>query len=132
MVRFLSDEMAGALGQDHLDMAKHVLGRKFIVGFTDHIEESVLRFAKYFQWEKDTSTPNSRECVSRLLSQDAPSNPNTPISPYSWTVSVANDPNYGAGSPVWQTLMEHNALDMELYNYARNLYSSQTMYMKRL
>jgi len=48
MVRVLSDEMEGDLRQEHMEMAEHVLGRKCVVGFTDQLEESIRRFAKFF------------------------------------------------------------------------------------
>ena len=48
MVRVLSDERdGGGLRQEHLEMAQHVIGQKCTVGFTDRLEESVQRFARF-------------------------------------------------------------------------------------
>jgi len=132
MVRLLSDEMKGVVSQEHLDMAKHVLGRKCIVGFTERLEESVRRFAKYFKWDQDISKLKIRDCLSNFLSKDVDANSSRPISPFNWQVPVSKDPNYGKGSQVWEMLKEKNSLDIELYNYATKLFKSQELYFARL
>jgi len=127
MVRFLSGEMDGAVGQEHLDMAQHVLGRKFIVGFTDRLDESIHRFAKFFKWDQHVSALNIRDCLANLLEKDA-----KPPSPFHWQVPISEDKKYGAGSKVWEMLAQKNSLDVELYKYAKNLFNSQALYVTRL
>eukprot|EP00555_Chaetoceros_dichaeta_P010758 CAMPEP_0198262930 /NCGR_PEP_ID=MMETSP1447-20131203/11363_1 /TAXON_ID=420782 /ORGANISM="Chaetoceros dichaeta, Strain CCMP1751" /LENGTH=452 /DNA_ID=CAMNT_0043951351 /DNA_START=308 /DNA_END=1666 /DNA_ORIENTATION=+ len=132
MVRILSDEMKDVVSQEHLDMAKHVLGRKCIVGFTERLEESVHRFAKYFKWDQDISKLKIRDCLSNLLSKDSDANSSSHISPFNWQVPVSEDPKYGKGSLVWEMLKKKNSLDIELYNYAKKLFQSQALYFARL
>lgn len=126
MVRFLSGEMDGAVRQEHLDMAQHVLGRKFIVGFTDRLDESIHRFAKFFQWDKDVSVLKVRDCLANSLGNDA-----KPAA-FSWRVPISKDKKYGEGTEIWKMLAQKNSLDVALYNYARKLYSSQALYVARL
>jgi len=126
MVRNLSDETDGDLRQEHMEMAQHVLGRKCIVGFTDRLEESVRRFAKFFKWDQDVSPIKVRDCLSNLLSKDKIK------SSFSWQVPVSKNPKYGEGSIVWEILKEKNYLDIELYKYAKNLFDSQSLYVARL
>jgi len=144
MVRFLSDEMNDPVGAEHLDMAKHVLGRKCIVGFTERLKESVKRFAKFFKWDEGLNELKVRDCLDTLLDKskvkddvNTKSSSNSDsggikTSPYNWQVDVSKDPRYGKGSKVWEMLKEKNSLDMELYDYASNLFDSQALYFSRL
>ena len=73
MVRLLSDEKdGGGLSQKDLEMVQHVIGRKCIVGFTDRLEESIRRFAKFLKWDDGVSPIKVRDCLGDLLAASYP------------------------------------------------------------
>jgi len=127
MVRLLSNSMEDhIISEGHLQMAKNVLGQKCIVGFTDDMENSIRRFAKYFQWDQSVSEINLRSCISNSLHGNSS---DVSGSPFLWNSSVSKDPKYGEGSEVWEALEKKNSLDLELYKYAKAVFSSQNLYV---
>jgi len=78
MTRFLTNAMEGELKKSHLDQAKKILGKKFLVGFLDDAEESTSRFIKYMGWKYDddeTKALLQQDCVSKKLSEGSNRNP---------------------------------------------------------
>ena len=124
MVRVLSNEMEGELNQKHLDLSKHILGRKFIVGLTEDFEESMRRFAKYFDWDEEVLSNDLQKCYDDLeVSTHVRNNDFT---------GVTGVTQVNKGDEVWEILKEKNNFDRELYKYAKNLYESQALYSRLL
>lgn len=74
MTRFLTNAMEGELKKSHLDQAKKILSKKFLVGFLDDAEESIGRFMKYLNWnfqEDETKALLQQDCISRKLMEGA-------------------------------------------------------------
>ncbi len=122
MVRVLSNEMEGELKKEHLDLAKHILGRKFIIGITEDFEESVRRFAKYFHWDDEVSNDDLLKCQNEELevSRNVKEGGIYPISKRTATVKH--------GDEVYKMLETKNSMDIQLYNYAKSLYKTQSIY----
>jgi len=109
MTRFLSNELDGDLNSRHLEIAKAVLRRKCLVGLLEEKSESWLRFQKFFGWQ--FYTKEMSDCQDELLN-------------WKWSSKHRHD-LIQEGSPTWDLLYEHNLLDMELYNYAREVFVEQ-------
>jgi hypothetical protein len=78
MTRFLTNAMEGELKKSHLDQAKKILSKKFLVGFLDDIDESVARLVKYMGWKYDEDETKSllqQDCVQRKLMEGSNRNP---------------------------------------------------------
>ena len=78
MTRFLTNAMEGELKKSHLDQAKKILSKKFLVGFLDDAEESTTRLMKYMGWkydEDETKALMQQDCVSKRLVEGSNRNP---------------------------------------------------------
>ena len=109
MTRFLSNELVGDLTSRHLEIAKTVLREKCLVGLLEEKSESWLRFQKFFGWQ--FYTKEMSDCKDELLN-------------WKWSSKHQHD-LVQEGTPAWDFVYEHNLLDMELYNYARQLFVEQ-------
>jgi hypothetical protein len=109
MVRFLSNELVGDLTPRHLDIAKEVLRRKCLVGLLEEKTGSFLRFQKFFGWQ--FYNEEMHDCQDKILN-------------WHWSNKHKHD-LVEEGSPEWELLYKQNILDMELYNYAKQLYVEQ-------
>ncbi len=126
MVRVLSNEMEGELKKQHLDLAQHILGRKFIVGLTDDFEESVRRFAKYFHWDESVSEEKVNQCKEKLqVSQHITNGDFTSASGVEREETKVSD-------EIHKVLQEKNKFDIELYKYAQGLHKTQALYSRLL
>lgn len=70
--------MEGELKKHHLDQAKKILSKKFLVGFLDDAEESVKRMMNYFGWRYDEDETNQmvqHDCVQKRLMERTNRNP---------------------------------------------------------
>lgn len=102
MVRMLSNAKLGGLNEGHLELAKTILKNKFIVGISDHMDETFRQLEMYYGWSEE-----KEGCVKFHLHQ-APSNKN-------------KYPVPKMGGPVWAALADKNKFDMSLYHYALEL-----------
>lgn len=112
LIRFLNNEMSGALDYRHLDQAKEVLASKCLVGLTEEFTLSFERFDAYFKWSETEFggliPMNDRgACVTQIIN-----NPE----------NARSHPMYGEGDDVWNLLMKKNRLDLKLYDYAIHLF----------
>eukprot|EP00984_Skeletonema_dohrnii_P037054 scaffold38693_cov150-Skeletonema_dohrnii-CCMP3373.AAC.2 len=114
MTRFLSNELLGDLTPRHLEIAKAVLRQKCLVGLMEEKSESWLRFQKFFGWQ--FYTQEMRECRDELLN-------------WKWSGKHRHD-LVPEDSPAWELLYKQNILDMELYDYARQLFVEQRSLFK--
>jgi hypothetical protein len=108
-VRFLSNELVRNVNERHLQMAKEVLRQKCLIGLLDDKAESFMRFSQYFGWHPKTK--DQTDCRDRLLN-------------WGWSNKHAH-PEVEEGSIVWELLYKKNSLDMELYEYAKELFQEQ-------
>lgn len=112
MVRMLTNSKIGGLNQGHLDLAKSILKDKFVIGISDHMDETFRVLELYYGW-----TEQKEGCVNFHL-HSAPSNKN-------------KYPDTERGSPTWALIAEKNMYDMALYYYALELFGDQSEKMFR-
>lgn len=124
MVRVLSNEREDELKDEHLDLAKQILGRKCIVGFADDFEESIRRFVKYFHWEENKSKQEIEECEEELQVKQRLESGDFTSAPRMQKDELDDDAK--------KILREKNKFDLKLYDYARGLYNTQSLYGRSL
>ncbi len=110
MTRFLTNEITGIVTRRHLSMAKEILRRKFLVGLTSDMENSFHRFMNYFGWNKEPLSTDQNSCLKNYLSSGSNVN------------KYALEAEDSTG---WRILRSNNLLDLELYDYALQLYDEQ-------
>jgi len=108
LVRSLTNDKSGEVTEDHLSIAKGILARKFIVGISEYLEESLKRLKTYFGWqEKDDG------CLEYFLDEYH-------------TVEKENEQSaFKRGGDYWKLVTQTNHYDMELYFYALELFTKQ-------
>ncbi len=111
VTRTLVNKMTGTLYLEDLDLAKHILKQKCLVGLLTQKAVSMRRFTKYFGWEKLAGVPGSLECEERSMF---------------WGWQNKNDhPFVEEGSEEYQIICARNEFDMELYEYAIEVFEDQ-------
>lgn len=124
MVRVLSNEMNEDVGEHHLDLARHVLGRKCLIGLTERFEDSIKRFSNYFDWGKDIEQVNLDMCQSDFEVFKHVENKNLS----GVDNGGINKKDYAEGTELYNLLKAKNELDFQLYKYAESLYGRQSLY----
>ena len=114
MVRTLSNAtITEELTENHLNLAKEILRKKCLIGLMSEKEHSMMRFKAYFGL---TSTDDrTRACEERMH--------------WDWTgKNIEKNKNElpDEGTPAWNILYEKNKFDMELYEYAKQLFRQQS------
>jgi hypothetical protein len=110
-----NDSYNRVLSANDLALAKEILSRKFVIGLFKSLEDSLRRFETFFGWNLGSDSMNNRhdacrhEVVSRAMSAYYNANANLPAD----------------GSPAHVALAKKNAMDLELYDFARFLYDYQ-------
>ena len=110
LVRFLTNKLTEHLSRDDLDVAKEILRRKVLVGLLVDVKGSVMRFNKYFGWDHLNLTEQQQSCTEKYMSGGSNTNKHDGIE---------------EGGPGWRILRANNLLDLELYEYALQLYEEQ-------
>jgi hypothetical protein len=111
VTRTLVNKMTGTLYLEDLDLAKHILKEKCLIGLLTQKAVSMKRFEKYFGWEKLAGVPGTLECEERSMF---------------WGWKNKNDhPTVEEGSEEYQIISARNEFDMELYAYAMELFVDQ-------
>lgn len=110
MTRYLTNKMTEMLTQDDLDVAKEILRRKVIIGLVLDVRSAVERFLNYFGWDYNTLNQEQQECMNKYLSSGSNSNAHEIVE---------------EGTMGWRILRANNLLDLELYDYALQLYEEQ-------
>lgn len=119
MVRSLVNKLEGPLDPDDVNVAKEILHRKCLVGLVDRMEESVVRFHAYFSFDNDVALQcalrqyTSKEEGSRTEEQNSHSHPELDTKGETYAI-----------------LAKKNMLDIDLYNYATELFDEQGKWMK--
>jgi uncharacterized protein YeaC (DUF1315 family) len=90
-----------------------VFGRKCLVGLSEKAEESIRRYERFFRWGEGAANNEKQKesCLQTTLSKHD---------------KKKDHPTY-AGSDAWEVLRKKNEYDVLLYEYARNLYSQQSV-----
>lgn len=112
IIRFLTGEMDGTINESHLNIAKQMLSDYCLVGLMDEKEESMKRFEAYFGLE--FTSPESQTCRDDLLSSDVAN-----------AKRNAEDVVKESFNPAWQLLRDQNLFDIELYEYALEVFKNQ-------
>lgn len=110
MTRFLVNELTkGELTAEDLNRAKEVLRRKVLVGLLNEKGETFARFERYFGWQ--LKSDSERECHEKTLQ-------------WAWPLKHVHD-DVEEGSTLWDLIAARNIYDMELYEYAVQLFREQ-------
>ena len=115
MTRMLVGKISGdILTDDELQLAKDILKNKCLIGIldNDHLEESLLRFETYFTWNSKSNMKDRLSCQKEVLNRGGDNS--------------HSHPHIEENSDVWNQIAQHNVHDLELFNYALELYEEQT------
>uniref|UniRef100_A0A7S1Y445 Sulfotransferase domain-containing protein n=1 Tax=Grammatophora oceanica TaxID=210454 RepID=A0A7S1Y445_9STRA len=110
VTRFLVNKPGGVLREKDMVVAKEILRTKCLVGLFEEIEPSLARFQVYFGWDYHQSPMESSKCRRAVLERGDPRHDHEPLE---------------QGSPAWNALATVNKYDMELYEYAKELFVLQ-------
>jgi len=114
MVRALTNKMVGPLASEDVMIAKEILKRKCLIGLMDRMEESIVRFHAYFGF----GDAGDLDCAVRNYANGG---------------DLANHhshPRLDPNGETWKVLERKNGLDIQLYEYAKQLFEEQGMWMK--
>jgi hypothetical protein len=114
--RKLVNKMTGTLYLEDLDLAKYILKQKCLVGLLTHKAASMKRFKRYFGWQKLAGIHGSSECEERSMF---------------WGWQNKNDhPFVKEGTEEYKLIYARNEFDIELYEYALELFEEQGRMME--
>jgi hypothetical protein len=119
VTRFLVHQYTGRLTQDDVDQAKQVMRNKMIVGLLDNFQESLKRFEVYFDWWRVNKEKGYVPRMVQCQQNHAHSAQNRVTHP----IPDENDPAY-------RRLLQLNWADMQLYQYAQQLFVEQEELIK--
>jgi len=108
--------MEGEITKEHLEQAKVILEKKFLVGFLDDGEETIYRIMRYFDWVFDadeTIRMQQEDCIKDLLKD------RTNVNSVTYEVPIRG--SQANALIKWQT-----QFDNKLYEYAKELFEEQT------
>lgn len=120
MTRWLTGKNAEPhLSMDDLAFAKELLRRKFLILLTDEMSTSVQRLMHYMGWEiDDADMDDARECLLAATGKKGGHNKN---------IHKTIDKE----SAEYEALRQINNLDIELYEYAKDLFVEQWSVLNR-
>ncbi len=103
------------LGANDLAIAKEILSRKFVIGLYESLEDSLQRFETFFGWNHGADSVNSSHdsCRRDVVIRARRSH---------YNINAVAPPD---ASPAHMVLKKKNALDLELYDFAKFLYDYQ-------
>jgi hypothetical protein len=109
LTRVLINKLQGDLVKEDLEIALDTLRRKFIIGLSDRLSDSLERFRHFFGWPDYDATKAG--CLDTALSlNDELMNQ---------TISVEGD-------NLWNAVLLQNYFDAQVYEYAKVLYDEQS------
>ena len=109
LTRMISNKMTGEITDDDLEKAKLFLREKCLIGLTEKFDESYGRVQKYFGWESTTDVSCEKELKGSKDNQDSL---NRNLAP-------------SISKMVYDQFFKHNALDIQLYEYAHQVFDEQ-------
>ena len=108
LTRQLSNgQQSPSLTTEHLEIAKIVLRSKFLIGFTEKINESFHRFRVYFGW----TNISSDTCEKSVLN-----------------LSKLKNYAQNLNEKELKLMQDSNSLDLQLYKYAETLFEEQVQF----
>jgi len=108
MTRYLARKIKGDLEEEDIKLAKDILERKCLIGMTDEFIESFRRFNLFFglgKWLED-----GLPCVEKYMNNRANKNSHQKVK---------------HGSDEWVALAQANKIDIELFNFGKDLWKRQ-------
>ena len=111
MTRFLSNTLSGEVTPEHIAIAKEVLRTKCLIGLLRDKTETMRRLDVFFNLRAIEHTQRREECQEKLLYWD-------------WANKNRHD-LIEKGSTAWDELYKHNMYDMQVYEYAEELFEAQ-------
>jgi len=122
LTRFLVGKKSGALGPEHMVVAKKIVRNKILVGLYTDMETSLSRFDQYFGW-----TNHAREKAGGFRArEEAVEQANKCRSAFVEAGDNRhNHPSVEPNSKEWNLIVRQNKYDMELYDYIKQLYKTQ-------
>ena len=115
MVRWLTGKHAEVLTRSDLEFAKELLRRKFLILLTDEMKTSVTRLASYMGWSIDDGMMG---CIDQHSTRTGGANKST-------QQEGAGRPPLEPGTDDYEALLNINRFDVELYEYAQELFVEQ-------
>jgi hypothetical protein len=112
LTRFLSGHHAGPLADEDYEIAKAVLGSKFLIGLLSELDVSLNRFMEYNGWS-DRGIEHAG-CVKKFLTDGVNKNPDI------------KRQRAAKGSDVHNLLQSQNHYDIMLYEFAEELFKKQS------
>ena len=120
LTRQLSNQLAGDLKDEHLDLAMEVVRRKFLVGLMTDIETTMGRCERFFHWTYHVNPTNQEKCRSALLGGGSNSN----------KANKKDKPE--PGSEDYELLAWQNQYDLKLYEYIESLFKEQEQFVAEI
>eukprot|EP00521_Asterionellopsis_glacialis_P007786 CAMPEP_0195285114 /NCGR_PEP_ID=MMETSP0707-20130614/3060_1 /TAXON_ID=33640 /ORGANISM="Asterionellopsis glacialis, Strain CCMP134" /LENGTH=514 /DNA_ID=CAMNT_0040344557 /DNA_START=160 /DNA_END=1704 /DNA_ORIENTATION=+ len=115
MVRWLTGKNADPdLTKDDLEFCKELLRRKFLVLLTDEMSSSIQRLLHYMDWADipKNKFDETKQCLKESIHKET-------------GLNQAKHPTPEKGSAEYEALRRINHLDLELYEYAQELFVEQ-------
>jgi hypothetical protein len=110
MTRFLVNKKGGQLTKHDMLVAKEILRTKCLVGLYEDLENTLIRFHRYFGWSQKAAKGQVEECRKAVLATGDPR---------------LRTPDLERKGKVYMALELPNKFDLELYEYAKELYHVQ-------
>ena len=102
-----------------IEVAKDIIRRKIVVGIMEWLESSITRVEKYYGWfGKTMKSPKTSICHYRQIYKEAAH------------LLLHATPEWN--SYVTQIVAERNSADMEVYEYARDIFLQQAALVKEV
>lgn len=108
LTRVLINKFQGELVNEDLEMALDTLRRKFIIGLSDRLPDSLERFKIFFGWPDYDATQAG--CFDKAIALSG---------------ELMNQTMAVEGDNLWNAVLLQNNFDVQLYEYAKTLYSEQ-------
>lgn len=121
IVRYLTNNLKQEVTRNHLMLAMDILRQKCLIGMLDDYEESLKRYEAYFGWV--AQEPNERMYQETCIRQSMADNKK-----YQDPSETEQENERLKERDGYKILMERNALDLELFEYAAMLYREQGIF----
>jgi hypothetical protein len=106
---------SAAVTREDLDYAKRILDEYMLVALTDHMAESLRRLGTSLQWR---TLPMWSQCQNQYSGSKSGAG---------GAANAFAHPRVLPESPEWKIIAEVNAYDMELYEYALQVFEKQSV-----
>jgi hypothetical protein len=124
----LSDEMQTKIDYHHLELAQHVLGGNCVIGLCSQFQESLRRFAKYFDWESKSDPDSIQVCSDKLGINTKTGSPGDETFILGKIGEEVDKAIYAEGTELNDILRPKNQFDIALYENAKGLFQRQALY----